>query len=135
MKRLKEDSFLFVLGSFLYSLLEVLWRGYTHWSMALTGGACLILMYRTDIKFEKDSLFKKCLFGSVIITSLEFIVGCIVNILFKWKIWDYSHSAFNILGQICLPFTILWFFISLPVVYFSKFIRNFIFERKTLTQN
>lgn len=24
-------------------------------------------------------------------------------------VWDYSAAPFNLLGQICLPFTLLWF--------------------------
>ena len=135
MKKLKEDTFLFIVGGGLYSLLEILYRGFTHWSMTITGGACLILMYRTDIKFEASRLWKKCLMGSGIITILEFSVGCIVNIFFKWDVWDYSKTPFNILGQVCLPFSLIWFLISAPVVYFCKLIKYRIFERKILIQN
>ena len=133
MKKIREDTFLFLFGSIMYSLIEILWRGYTHWTMALTGGTCLILMYRTDMKFKKDSIWKKCLIGSVIITSFEFVVGYIVNIKLKWNVWDYSGCPFNVLGQICLPFSILWFFISIPVVYLSDFIKLKVFDKKRLT--
>ena len=135
MKRIRENTFLFIIGGGLYSLLEVLYRGFTHWTMTITGGACLILMYRADMKLETSRLWKKCLIGSGIITSLEFIVGCIVNRIFKLDVWDYSKSPFNVLGQICLPFSFIWFLISAPVVYLSKYIKYKIFDRKMLMQN
>ena len=135
MKKLKEDTFLFIVGGILYSLMEISFRGFTHWTMTLTGGVCLVLMYRADMKFEKARLWQKCLMGSVIITTLEFIVGCIDNIAFNWDVWDYSKTPFNFMGQICLPFSIIWFVISAPVAYFCKYIKIRIFDRKMLMQN
>ena len=34
---------LFLIGSFGYGSLELLWRGFTHWTMALTGGLAYLL--------------------------------------------------------------------------------------------
>ena len=33
-----ERFFSFLMGFFIYSLIEIAARGYTHWTMALTGG-------------------------------------------------------------------------------------------------
>ena len=38
MKEFKQTTGLFFLGGIGYAGLEILWRGYTHWTMALTGG-------------------------------------------------------------------------------------------------
>jgi hypothetical protein len=40
----------FLMGYFLYALIEIFARGYTHWTMALTGGAvfttlCILFQY------------------------------------------------------------------------------------------
>ena len=35
----------FAIGSVLYGTIEILWRGYTHWTMLLAGGICLALFY------------------------------------------------------------------------------------------
>ena len=35
---------LFILGASIYCVLEVLWRGYTHWSMGLAGGVSLCML-------------------------------------------------------------------------------------------
>ena len=40
----------------------------------------------------------------------------IVNIILQWNVWDYSNVPFNVMGQICLPFSIIWFFLSLPAI-------------------
>ena len=45
--------------------------------------------------------------GAIIITIFEFIVGVIVNIILKWNVWNYATVPFNIMGQICLPFSLI----------------------------
>lgn len=119
-----------LLGGMTYSLLEVLWRGYTHWTMTLTGGVCLVLMCMTFEKLRRRSIWLKCLCGSGIITGLEFAVGCTVNLLLGWNVWDYSDCPLNILGQICLPFSAIWFVLSAPMVFFSNYLHS---SRLTVT--
>lgn len=116
---------LFLIGSFGYGSLELLWRGFTHWTMFFLGGICFSLLF---FIFERltASLFTKAIIGGVIITSAEFITGLIVNILLKWNVWDYSFAPFNILGQICLPYTILWILLSIPLVYLCRFLAKYI---------
>ena len=38
-----------------------------------------------------------------------------VNLALEWKVWDYSHTPLNLWGQICLPFSLLWFAVCIPV--------------------
>ena len=45
-------------------------------------------------------------------------------------VWDYSNMPFNILGQICLPFTILWFFISILAIVLDDWIRYIMFDEE-----
>jgi len=61
--------------------------------------------------------------GSVIVTVLEFITGLIVNVWLCWDVWDYSDLPFNIMGQICLPFSILWVGVSIIVVVLDDWLR------------
>lgn len=51
----------------------------------------------------------KCLLGAFIITAVEFLFGCIFNIKYGMNVWDYKNMPLNFLGQICLPFSALWF--------------------------
>lgn len=112
-----RDISLFCVGAFGYYGLEVLFRGYSHWSMALCGGLCLLSIYYMNRKLAKIKLAARALGGALIITAVELICGLIVNILLKWRVWDYSHMPMNLFGQICLPFTLLWFAMCIPICF------------------
>lgn len=107
-----------LMGGTFYSLLEVVSRGYTHWSMTLTGGACAAIMYHA-FSVSKRCVWIKCLWGSLIITALEFASGCIFNLWLDMKVWDYSDRPLNLMGQICLPFSVLWYALSFPMVWIT----------------
>lgn len=121
---IKEDIILFLFGGILYSLIEILFRGYTHWSMTLTGGICLVILYRHFLNNPYESLLSRCFFGMAVITCFEFVVGCIVNLLLHWNVWDYSGQFLNLMGQICLLFSSLWFFLTIPVIWLCSFFRK-----------
>lgn len=121
MSSAKQGFIIFLFGGLLYSLIEVLFRGFTHWSMTLTGGLCFLILYRRFTARPHEPLLMKCLFGAVTITLLEFIAGCIVNLWLGWNVWDYSGMMFNLFGQICLPFSVMWFFLTIPVIILSDF--------------
>lgn len=104
---------IFGLGAFIYGAVEVIVRGYTHWTMALTGGAVMALFMLINRSRDVNILLR-CLLGSLVITSLEFAVGAVVNLGLGWDVWDYSEKPFNIMGQICPLFTLGWFALSLP---------------------
>ena len=116
----KEKMVVFSVGAAAYTLIELLWRQHTHWSMTLTGGTCFTILYQIYNRWKAMPLTKKCLIGSGVITAVEFVVGVVVNICQKWNVWDYSGMQFNLLGQICLLYSLLWFFLSIPIVYISK---------------
>lgn len=112
---MKKNSLIFIMGSGLYPTLEVLWRGYTHSSMALAGGICMVLINKICCeKMQKKSLAAKCAAGSLIITGVEFLIGILVNRVLRLNVWDYSTLPLNIMGQICLPFSLIWFFLTIP---------------------
>lgn len=122
MPRAVEDFIVFLFGGVIYSLIEVAFRGFTHWSMTITGGLCLLIMFRHFTAKPHEPLVMKCLFGAITITALEFAAGCIVNLWLGWGVWDYSGMMFNLFGQICLPFSVLWFFLSVPAVLICNYL-------------
>lgn len=124
MNKIKEYFVVFASGGIIYSLIEVVFRGFTHWTMTLTGGAALLIIYITNIKIKTKGLIVRCLAGCAIITSLEFIVGCIVNRGLHMKVWDYSGEKYNVLGQICPLFSVLWFLLCIPATLLSFFFRR-----------
>ena len=103
------ELLVFVLGGAAYGMIEVLFRGHTHWTMVLTGGACVLTLYTLLGWLDSLPLVLGAMAGAVIITGYEFAVGCIVNLRLGWNVWDYSHVEGNLLGQICPVFTCMWF--------------------------
>lgn len=43
--------FLFSFGGIVYVLIEMLWRGYSHWSMFILGGICFVLLGLINKKY------------------------------------------------------------------------------------
>lgn len=111
-----EQAVIFAFGAINYVAIEILWRGHTHWTMAVAGGLCAMLIYVFNMEFHNVNLIYKCLVGAVIITSVELVTGLIVNMTLKWDVWDYSQRAFNFLGQICPRYFVYWFMLCIPVV-------------------
>ena len=123
MSKFKEYFLCFAIGAFAYGLIEVIVRGYTHWTMALTGGTVMMLIHL--INQTKDlSLLTRCLLGATVITSLEFSVGMIVNVALGWNVWDYADKPLNVWGQICPQFCLGWFFISIPAFAISRYVEK-----------
>lgn len=117
----------FAIGAALYSAVEILWRGFTHWTMGLAGGICLCGIYTVNEKTCKSRLGKLALCAALI-TVVEFIFGLVVNVLLKLNVWDYSERRFNILGQICPLYTVLWFLLSAPAVALCNLLKNNLFK-------
>lgn len=128
MKKTMMSSILFFIYGFMYYIIEVLYRGYSHWSMFILGGLCGVIIGLLNEKNKTISVLKQGIYGALIVTILEFIIGYIVNILLGWNIWDYSNVPFNFLGQICLPFTIIWFILSVFCIYLDDFLREKLFK-------
>ena len=120
--KLMENTIIFFTGFFLYGLIEIAFRGYTHYSMALAGGVVLIILYYLNLKLNTRSLILRGLLGSAVITAVEFVTGLLVNIKFSLGVWDYSHQPFNILGQICPAFSFCWAGLSVVAFYLSVYI-------------
>ena len=114
---MKKDATLFTAGGIVYPMLEILCRGKTDVSMAFAGGVCLCLIDRVcNRDLKAMPLTAKCFAGSAIITTVEFATGVLVNLVFKQDGWDYSDLPLNVMGQICLPFSLLWFLLTIPAM-------------------
>lgn len=117
LKNTGEFFTVFAIGGTLYSLCELVFRGYTHWTMTLLGGICFLSFYLGEKKYSSLPLHIRCFTGGVFITSLELIVGSVVNTLLKMSVWDYSNIPLNLFGQVCLPFFFLWVLVCIPAFY------------------
>lgn len=130
-KSMIEELVLFGIGGFIYIGLEMLWRGYSHWTMFLLGGLCFTLMGAINNVYTYDmSIIKQMIMSSIIITTLEFITGIVVNIGLGWNVWDYSNLPFNIYGQVCVWFIFLWFILSFIGIVVDDYIRYWLFDEE-----
>ena len=121
------EIIVFLIGGLSYGLIEILYRGYTHWSMVLTGGAVILTFYYLIPLLIQLPLWASALLGAAIITTYEFTMGCVVNLLFKMEVWDYSDQPGNILGQICPQFSGCWFLLCLAFFSLVKYNRTIFF--------
>lgn len=100
----------FFVGGFGYVGLELLWRGRSHISMFLAGGICFLLLGKLNRVRPRLSMPLRCLAGAAVITAVELAVGMLFNR--QYQVWDYRGSPCNFMGQICLPFSLLWIPVS-----------------------
>ena len=113
-----------ITGGLLYILIETIWRGYSHWTMFVLGGICFLAlgMINEVLPWEMP-LWQQMLLGACIITSMEFLTGCIVNLWLGWHVWDYSGMHGNVLGQICPQYFLLWLPVSLAGTLLDDWLR------------
>ena len=113
----------FFLGGSAYGAIELLWRGHTHWTMVVTGGVCYVFMY---LIASRDALlpWQRYILCAAVITSVEFVVGSIVNVGLGWAVWDYSREPFNLYGQVCARYALYWFLLSIPACALARLLQG-----------
>ena len=109
--RIWKTMVLFYIGGTAYMTIEFLWRGRSHGSMFILGGLCFLMLGVLTSRFPYLPVWAKTMLGAAAITLLELMTGLLVNRQFS--VWDYRGMPFQFLGQICLPFSLLWMPLSL----------------------
>lgn len=133
-RQLLELGTYFIIYSFLGWILESIFRSFCEKKIINTGfligpicpiygcGAIIMILFLNYFSNSEILLF----IMSIIFLSLwEYIVGVILEKLFKTKYWDYSDHKFNYKGRICLTNSIAWGFLG---VFFIEFIHPFILK-------
>jgi uncharacterized membrane protein len=124
MKTLIKTIILFIIGGLSYYRIEILYRGFSDWTMVVVGGLCFLIIGYINISFTWEmSLIKQCLMGSFIVTVIEFCSGMIINKVFSLGVWDYSQMPFNLCGQISLISSLWWIPISLLAIVVDDLLR------------
>ena len=80
--------------------------------MFLAGGTCFLLLGRVGAL--RLHTIGKAVLGAGVITGVEFLAGLIFNR--RYQVWDYRGLPFSFLGQICLPYTLLWIPVGLAAM-------------------
>ena len=112
--------FLFLVGGSGYVGLELLWRGRSHISMFIAGGVCFLLLGR--IERTKLSPSVKSLLGAATITVVELLAGLLINR--DHRVWDYRQMPFNLMGQVCLSYSLLWIPVSLGAMLLHRLLNK-----------
>jgi len=117
--------FLLSLGGSIYYLIEILYSGKSHPTMFLLGGLCFVVCGLINKKSAKTtSLYLKMAYCAAAITYLEFIAGVILNLCMGLNIWDYHEFPLNLFGQVCLRYSLVWFFLSLGAIVIDAYVRT-----------
>ncbi len=131
MKQYLKLLFLFVAGGLLYNLLELFYRGWTHWTMFFLGGLCFVCLGAINEVIPWNMpLWQQVIIGASIISALEFVTGCIVNLWLGWGVWDYSKMPGNILGQVCPQYFGLWLLVALAGIILDDCLRYWMFDEE-----
>ena len=123
-----KELILLIIFGITYCGIEILYRGRTHISMLFVGGLCAVLIGMINEITPKMNIILQMFIGAVIVTIIEFFSGYIINIILGLNVWDYSNLMFNYKGQISLIFTVIWFFLSAPVIYIDDKLRKILFK-------
>ncbi|MDL2250780.1 hypothetical protein LJC51_09015 [Lachnospiraceae bacterium OttesenSCG-928-J05] len=109
-------------------LIEYLWRGYSHISMYILGGIIFLIadIQNERIEWERP-LWRQIFFVWVITLAAEFITGMIVNVWLGLYVWDYSEMPFNLLGQVCLPYALLFIPLCIIAIVYSDYCRYYLY--------
>ena len=122
--KILKGTTLWLWGGVVYYVIELLYRGYSHELMFVVGGVCfLLLSYINNYLPWKMAFVLQSVIGGLAITAVELVSGIILNIYLGLNIWDYTNMPMNVLGQICVPFSIAWVFIAAFGIWLDDFLR------------
>ena len=77
-------------------------------------GACAILLLPSQVASVPLLLF---LGGALTATAAEYLMALFYEEALGVSFWDYRELPGNIQGRVCLPFSLAWGLLSLPLVY------------------
>lgn len=107
----------FVIYSFLGWVMESIVRSIAEKKLINTGflvgpmcpiygiGAMIMLLFLDGFENNIPLLF---IVSIVVLTIWEYLVGVLLETIFKTKYWDYSDQKFNFQGRVCLTNSICW---------------------------
>ena len=122
MKKFIGKLGLFLSCGFIYCMIEILFRGWSHWSMfVLTGflGVFCVDSINNVLSFDCDYIVQ-ILISTILCTIGEGISGIILNVWLQLNVWDYSKMAFGtfFFGQCNVLFCFAWMLIISIIIFY-----------------
>lgn len=125
MQKFSKYLFFWALGGALYYTFEILFRGFSHWSMYVLGGICFVFFYIQGKSTKwQEPLWRQILRCTIFVTASEFMTGILINKWLHYAVWDYSEMPMQLFGQICLPFIIIFSGLSTLGVLLSGYLAH-----------
>lgn len=128
--KINKSILLFLVGYCTYISIEVTYRNISYPIMGICGGLAILLLDKINdnISWNVD-LCLQGLCGSALITFFELIIGEIaLHTSLLPVMWDYSNVPLNFDGIICLPFSIVWFFLSILAIFLADAINYYVLD-------
>ncbi|MDV3428588.1 MAG: hypothetical protein LIR50_16480 [Bacillota bacterium] len=91
--------------------------GFLYGPIAPIYGIAALLIYFADIYTKNYHLPIRLFILFLIPILVEYMMSYFLEKAFHVRLWDYSNFKLNIHGRVCLPYSILWFFLVLAGVY------------------
>lgn len=128
LKSLLKYSVLLSYGGMLYVCIELIFRGRSDISMMFCGGLSFVFigLINNIIPWEMPLWIQSIIGGFLVVTPLEYIFGLLFNQDFT--VWDYRMQSFNVNGQVCLLFSLLWCIISIAAIILDDYLRYWLFN-------
>ena len=122
MKKFIGKLGLFLSCGFIYCMIEILFRNWSHWSMfVLTGflGVFCVDSINNTLSFDCDYIVQ-ILISTILCTIGEGISGIILNVWLQLNVWDYSKMTFGtfFFGQCNVLFCFAWALIISVVIFY-----------------
>ena len=128
-KKLIKNVVLFFVGFCAYITIEWVYRGFSFLQMGCCGGIAIVILDKINNKLSwKVDILLQGLCGAALITFMELVIGelSLHTSVFQ-KMWDYSNVPLNFDGVICLPFSIVWFILSILAIMLADAINYYVF--------
>lgn len=91
-------------------------RGFLRGPMLPIYGFGAVIMLHVALPLDGHPAAIFCA-GMVVATAFEYVVGWLMETLFKVRYWDYSTHRFQFQGRICLQSSLAWGALSLALPY------------------
>lgn len=120
---------LFLIGFCGYITMEVLFRRYSYPLMGLCGSISILCFDKINDKISWDiDILVQGICGSLLITFIELVIGEMFIHGYLPAMWDYSNMPLNYKGIICLPFSLIWVFVTIFAIMVADAVNYYVFE-------
>lgn len=106
---------LWVWSGTLYFFIEVVWKT-SHsrpemisWTMLLLAIVLAVPLeqFEGELPWDMPLMAQSTICG-LSITVVEFMAGIVISVWLGMGVWDYSAMPWNIMGQVCPQFLVMW---------------------------